>query len=73
MPEEFQVETLEYKNMQWYCDCSVPVLERALMAIGKKNLQQILEEDVGAELVCQFCEKKYYFDKEHLERLLEQM
>ena len=25
------------------------------------------------ELVCQFCCKKYYFDKEHLQRILAEM
>ena len=29
--------------------------------------------DEGAELVCQFCCKKYYFDKEHLQRILAEM
>ena len=70
MPEEYQVNTLEYKDMKWNCDCSEEILEKALMTIGKHDLQEIIEEDGQAELVCQFCEKKYFFDKAHLERLL---
>ncbi len=73
MPEEYRVDTLEFKEMKWNCDCSEEILEKALMTIGKKDLQEIIEEDGQAELVCQFCEKKYFFDKEHLERLLSQM
>ena len=73
MPEEFQVDTLEYKDMKWHCDCNEEILEKALMTIGEHDLQEIIEEDGEAELVCQFCEKKYHFDKEHLERLLEQI
>jgi molecular chaperone Hsp33 len=41
------------------------------MTIGVKDLTEIIEEDGQAEMVCQFCLKKYLFDKEHLERLLE--
>ena len=40
------------------------------MTIGEKDLSDIIEEDGQAELVCQFCCKKYHFDKEHLERIL---
>lgn len=72
MPEEFQVETLEYKEIKWKCDCSDDVIERALISIGEKDLREIIEEDGKAELKCQFCLKKYFFDKEHLERLMEE-
>lgn len=71
MPEEYQVETLEFKEMRWHCDCSEERLEKVLMTIGEKDLTEIIEEDGQAELVCQFCCKKYHFDKEHLERILE--
>lgn len=72
MPEEFQVDTLEYKQIRWECDCSDDVIERALISIGEKDLKEIIEEDGQAELTCQFCLKKYFFDKEHLEKLMEE-
>ncbi len=71
MPADFGVEALEFKEMRWHCDCSEERLEQALMTIGKEDLSEIIEEDGEAELVCQFCCKKYHFDKEHLERILE--
>lgn len=71
MPEEFQVETLEFRDMRWHCDCSEERLEKVLMTIGRDDLTEIIEEDGEAELVCQFCCKKYHFDKAHLERILE--
>ncbi len=71
MPEEYRVDTLEFKSMRWYCDCSEERLEKILMTIGTDDLKEIIEEDGQAELVCQFCCKKYHFDKEHLERILE--
>ncbi len=71
MPEEYHVEMLEFKEMRWHCDCSEERLEKVLMTIGEKDLTEIIEEDGQAELVCQFCCKKYHFDKEHLERILE--
>ncbi len=52
------------------CDCSTERLERALISIGGKELQSLIEQDGQAELTCQFCEKKYHFDREALEKLL---
>lgn len=73
MPQEYQVQTLETRQIDWSCDCSKPRLERALMSIGEKDLRQIIEEDGEAELQCQFCLKKYRFDKAELEKILEEI
>ncbi len=70
MPEEFAIEELDMMNMDWECDCSEERLERVLMTIGENDLKSIIEEDGEAEMVCQFCLKKYKFDKTHLEKLL---
>lgn len=71
LPEDFKVEAMEFKEMGWHCDCSEERLEQVLMTIGREDLTEIIEEDGEAEMVCQFCCKKYHFDKEHLERILE--
>lgn len=73
MPEEFSLEKLDTKEIRWECDCCEERLEQVLMTIGKKDLREIIEEEGEAELVCQFCEKKYFFDKEHLERIYESL
>jgi molecular chaperone Hsp33 len=71
MPENYQVEAKSTREMNWVCDCSEERLEQVLMTIGVQDLREIIEEDGQAEMVCQFCCKKYHFDKEHLERILE--
>ena len=71
MPEEFGIRALDMREIKWECDCSEERLEKALMTIGVQDLTEIIEEDGQAEMVCQFCLKKYLFDKEHLERILE--
>lgn len=70
MPEDFALQTLSFKELKWQCDCSEERLEKILMTIGEKDLKEIIEEDGQAEMVCQFCLKKYMFDKAHLERIL---
>ena len=71
MPEEYQVRILEDRDITWHCDCSRQRIEQALMAIGTKDLQEIIEEDGQAELQCQFCLKKYHFNKEERQAILE--
>ena len=70
IPDRFALRELEMKEMDWNCDCSEERLEKVLMTIGEKDLKEIIEEDGAAELVCQFCLKKYHFDKDHLTRIL---
>ena len=45
--------------------------DEKLASYNIDNLKQIIEEDGQAEMVCQFCCKKYHFDKEHLEAILQ--
>ena len=70
MPEEFQVQPLELRSLDWRCDCSAERMERALISIGEKDLRDIYTQDGQAELVCQFCLSRYSFDKPRLEALL---
>mgnify|MGYP004604153189 CR=1 FL=1 len=56
---------------KYHCPCSVERMERALISIGKEELQKLIDEQGEAELTCQFCDNKYKFTKEELEKLLE--
>lgn len=55
----------------YVCDCSRERTSRALISIGKQELQELIDEDEGAELSCQFCNKKYQFTTENLKDLLQ--
>ena len=55
---------------EYKCDCSREKIEKGLIAIGEKELQDIINTDGKAETVCQFCNKKYHFNKEELEKLI---
>ena len=51
------------------CDCSKELMANALATLDKKELKTIIEEEGKAEIVCHFCNKKYYFSKEELEKI----
>lgn len=68
------IEILEENIIPLYeCDCSKPKMEKALLSIGKQELEKILEEDEKAELTCHFCQKSYLFTKKELEELVKQL
>ena len=71
LPEEYEIKILEEREIKWDCDCSRERIEQALMTIGEEDLQQILDEDGQAELQCQFCLKKYQFDRPQLQAILD--
>lgn len=55
---------------KYECDCSKENMAEALTSIGKVELKEIIEQEGKAELVCHFCNKKYQFNKEELEEIL---
>lgn len=69
MPEEYLPQKMNIRELRWECDCSRERMEQAVTTIGKEDLKQIIEEDKGAELVCQFCLNEYRFSKEELESI----
>lgn len=73
MPEEYGIQVLEERNINWVCDCSRERLGQVLMTVGRSDLEDIIETDGKAELQCQFCLKKYNFDKEELLDILNDM
>lgn len=67
---EENVHFVEKMPVQFNCDCTRERFLSGMAAIGKEELTVIIEEDHGAEVVCQFCETKYQFSEEELTELL---
>ena len=61
---------LERNPIAYRCTCSRDRMERALVSLGRKDLQSLIDEDQGAELGCHFCHSKYFFTTEELRGLL---
>ncbi|HEP1446897.1 Hsp33 family molecular chaperone HslO [Streptococcus pyogenes] len=61
---------LSEEPLSFQCDCSRERFEAALMTLPKADLQAMIDEDKGAEIVCQFCGTKYQFNESDLEALI---
>lgn len=67
---ENNVEILETVPVKFDCTCSKERFGNALISLGKKELQEMIEEDGQAEAQCHFCNEKYIFTKEELEEFI---
>ena len=67
---DFDLKILETQPVSYKCYCSRERVERALISLGRKELEEMLREQGGCQLSCQFCDTVYDFSKEDLERLL---
>lgn len=66
----FDMEIGESMDMRYHCDCSRKRVERAMISLGKKEIEEMIAEGKEVEVGCQFCNKKYKFTVEELERLI---
>lgn len=53
-------------DIGYVCDCSVERTERAVISIGRKELEDIYKTQDKIEVTCRFCDKKYYFEKDYI-------
>ena len=61
---------LSEEELRFQCDCSKERFMDALASLPVKDLQEMKDEDQGAEIVCQFCQTTYHFDENDLEELI---
>ena len=62
---------LERTPIRYRCSCSRERMEKALISLGRKDLQSLIDEGQGAELSCHFCHRKHFFTTEQLKDMLE--
>ena len=67
---EFQLEILSEEPVEYRCYCSRERVTRALISMGREELNSLIREQGRAELTCQFCDKVYHYTNEELEGLL---
>lgn len=70
---DFEVEILETSPVEYRCYCSRDRVERALISMGVAELEDLLAEQGGCELGCQFCDKVYRYSAEELRELIDRL
>ena len=68
---DFEVNILETSPIEYRCYCSRERVERALISLGVKELEDLLRQQGQAELTCQFCDTVHAFSGAELQGLID--
>lgn len=68
--EGMDVEILETVPTQYKCDCSFERVSKVIASLGKKELQEMIDDGKPVEVNCQFCGSHYKFDTEQLKEFI---
>lgn len=63
-------EILDKMPVRFHCNCSKERVSKALIAIGRKELDSIIADNEPIEVKCHFCNKAYNFTVDELKKLV---
>lgn len=61
---------LESTDLFFRCGCTREKVERALLSLGRPEIERVLAEQGTAEVTCEFCKQQYCFERSELEALI---
>lgn len=67
--EGLEPEVMDSFEVNYKCDCSKSRVERALISLGREELEKMAQEEENIEVCCHFCDKKYNFTKDEITAL----
>lgn len=69
---DFGLEILDRVPTAFRCNCSKERIEKALISVGKKELQDMIDDGKTIEVNCHFCNTNYPVTVEELKTLMDQ-
>lgn len=67
---DFGLTLYEQTGVSFYCNCSKEKVYKAIMSVGKKDIQEMIDDGKTIEVNCHFCNKNYYFTVDELKEML---
>lgn len=68
--EGLSLDIMDKVPTAFSCNCSRERVEKALISVGKSEIQSMIDDNEPIEMNCHFCNTKYVFEVEELKRLL---
>ena len=68
--EGMDLEINDTVDAEFYCNCSKDRVAKALISVGEKDLQELIDEGKEVELNCHFCSSSYTFSVDEMKELL---
>lgn len=66
---DFGLEITDTLPAQFSCNCSKERITKALISIGKKDLQEMIDDGEPIEVNCHFCNTNYTFSIDELKEI----
>ena len=70
---ENNVQVLSQSPVEFKCQCSKERFGAAIMSLGAQEIQEMIDEDGGAEAECHFCLEKYHYNQQELEGFINEI
>lgn len=67
---DMNLEIYETSPVTFDCNCDKERVEKAIIAIGKKDIQEMIDDEEAIEVNCHFCNTNYHFSVEELENII---
>ena len=64
------MEILDTLPTKFYCNCSKERVEKAVVSIGKKDIQELIDEGEDIEVKCHFCNSAYKYTVDELKEII---
>ena len=68
--EGLGLEVTDTVPAQFYCNCSKERVEHAVARIGRKQIQEMIQDGEDIEVKCHFCNKAYRYTVEELREII---
>ena len=65
-----ELEVTDTIDTQFYCNCSKERVERAVASVGRKEIQEMINEGKDIEVKCHFCNTAYNYTVEDLKKII---
>ena len=69
----FNPNVLDESEVHYHCDCNRDRVEKALISIVIEDLEMLRDEEEQIEMGCQYCDAKYYFTKNDLDKMIKSL
>lgn len=67
---DFGLEILDTMPTKFHCNCTKERVEKAIVSIGKKDIQEMIDEGKPIEVNCHFCNTNYTFEVDELKEII---
>lgn len=67
---DFGLELLDRLPASFACNCTKERVEKAILSIGRKEINEMIDENKPIEVNCHFCNTHYQFSVEELKELM---